>query len=410
MRLSFLEDQKVQLLFRVLDGGGEELRVVGGAIRNALLGAPVHEIDFACTATPEVMLERAQSARLRCIPTGIEHGTITILIDGTSFEVTTLREDVETDGRRAKVRFGRSFEHDALRRDFTMNSLSATAAGQIFDYSTGLQDIAARRVRFIGDAIARVREDYLRILRFFRFHAIYGQGEIDREAFHAAIIEREGMHNLSRERIRAELLKLLAAPRAAEVVAHMCGAGLLMPVLAGIAIPSRLARLMKIEQARALSPDPFLRLMGLCLLVREDALRLRDELRLSNAECDRARDAARVLETLHGFEAPPSHGDLLALLFRHGRQASLDGLILAQAQSHAPAASEAFARAAAFLRDTPQPQLPFSGADLLAHGLKPGPALGETLKQLQALWIRAGFPDEPATLHRLLNEALAQTR
>jgi poly(A) polymerase len=186
----------------------------------------------------------------------------------------------------------------------------------------------------------------------------------------------------------------------------MCGAGLLIPVLAGIAMPLRLKRVMKIEGARGLTPDPFLRLMALCVLVREDALRLRDELRLSNAECDRARDAARVLETLHGMEEPPSPSDLRTLLFRHGRQASLDALLLAQAESHAPAESQAFAKAAAFLSDTPQPQLPFSGADLLARGLTPGPAVGETLKQLQALWIRAGFPDEPAILHRLLSEAL----
>ena len=405
MRLSFLHDPKVKYLFSVVDGAGEELRVVGGAIRNALLGEPVHEIDFASTALPQVTMARAQKAGLRCVPTGIDHGTVTIIIEGTPFEITTLREDVETDGRRAKVRYGRNFEHDALRRDFTMNALSCRADGEIFDYVGGLADIERRHVRFIGDAIQRVREDYLRILRFFRFHAAYGEGAFDAAAFHAAITERDGMHNLSRERIRAELLKLVVTRNAAPVVAQMCGAGMLIPVLAGIATPSRLAHIAAIETARRTKPDAVLRLMALCILVREDAERLQQELRLSNAETERMRGAARLLEKLHGYETPPSEEESLIFLYEHGRQTCLDALTLAQAESHARPDDAHWLAAHQFLSETPEPQLPFTGADLVAQGLSPGPQIGQILKALQADWIRAGFPRDPAILNRLLKKA-----
>lgn len=409
MRLSFLQDAKVKHLFNVVDGAGEELRVVGGAIRNALLGEPVHEIDFASTALPQVIMARAQQAGLRCVPTGIDHGTVTIIIEGTPFEITTLREDVETDGRRAKVRYGRNFEHDALRRDFTMNALSCRADGQIFDYVGGIADIESRHVRFIGNAIDRVREDYLRILRFFRFHAAYGEGALDQEAFHAAIVERDGMHNLSRERIRAELLKLVIARKAASVVAQMCGAGMLIPVLAGITTPARLARVAAIETARSAKPDAVLRLMSLCVLVREDAERLRQELRLSNAETERMTRATRLAEKLHGCEAPPKAEESLVFLYEHGRQACLDAFTLAQAESHAAPDDPQWLSSLNFLREAAEPQLPFTGADLVAQGLAPGPQVGQMLKALQADWIRAGFPRDPAALNRLLRKAMGDS-
>ena len=405
---SFLDDAKVRRIFATFDGAGEETRAVGGALRNALLGVPVSDVDFATTALPQVTMERAKAAKLRAIPTGFEHGTVTVIVEGQPFEITTLREDVETDGRRAKVLFGRSFESDALRRDFTINALSCDRNGHIFDYADGLADLAARRVRFIGDAQQRVREDYLRILRFFRFHAAYGEGPLDALAFHAAVTEREGMHNLSRERIRAEVLKLLAARNCAPTIAIMCGAGLLLPVLAGIAVPARLARLIAIERARGAKADPVLRLIALCVLVREDAERLREELRLSNGEAQRAQAAARALETLHGCARPPEAADLRAFLYRHGAQGARDALTLAQAEAGADAHDGAWANADAFLAQTPKPQSPYSGADLSARGIAPGRGMGEALKAVEALWIKADFPTDPATLTRLLDEALAQ--
>ena len=405
---SFLDNERVLRIFDVFDGAGEETRAVGGALRNHLLGVPVSDVDFATTATPQTTMDRAKAAGLRPIPTGFEHGTVTVIVEGQPFEITTLREDVETDGRRAKVRFGRDFEQDALRRDFTINALSCNREGHIFDYAEGLADIEARRVRFIGDARQRVREDYLRILRFFRFHAAYGEGALDGQAFHAAVLEREGMHNLSRERIRAELLKLLTARNSAPTIAIMCGAGLLLPVLAGVAIPARLARVIEIEHARDAKTDPVLRLIALGVLVREDAERLREELRLSNAEAQRALGAARALETLHGCMAPPEPKALRPLLYQHGPQATRDALTLAQAEAGVAAQDEDWAKAAAFAATTPKPQLPFSGADLLARGVGPGRGMGEALKAVERLWIAADFPSDAATLAPLLDKALTQ--
>ena len=405
---SFLDNERVLRIFDVFDGAGEETRAVGGALRNHLLGVPVSDVDFATTATPQTTMDRAKAAGLRPIPTGFEHGTVTVIVEGQPFEITTLREDVETDGRRAKVRFGRDFEQDALRRDFTINALSCNRDGHIFDYANGLADIEARKVRFIGDAQQRVREDYLRILRFFRFHAAYGEGALDGQAFHAAVLEREGMHNLSRERIRAELLKLLTARNSAPTIAIMCGAGLLLPVLAGVAIPARLARVIEIEHARDAKTDPVLRLIALGVLVREDAERLREELRLSNAEAQRALGAARALETLHGCMAPPEPKALRPLLYQHGPQATRDALTLAQAEAGVAAQDEDWAKAAAFAATTPKPQLPFSGADLLARGVGPGRGMGEALKAVERLWIAADFPSDAATLAPLLDKALTQ--
>ena len=405
---SFLDNARVRRIFDVFDGAGEETRAVGGALRNALLGVPVSDVDFATTATPQVTMDRAKAAGLRPIPTGFEHGTVTVIVEGQPFEITTLREDVETDGRRAKVRFGRDFEQDALRRDFTINALSCNREGHIFDYADGLADIEARKVRFIGDAQQRVREDYLRILRFFRFHAAYGEGALDAQAFHACVIEREGMHNLSRERIRAEVLKLLGARNSAPTIAIMCGAGLLLPVLAGIAIPARLARVIEIEHTRGVKADPVLRLIALCVLVREDAERLREELRLSNAEAQRAQAAARALETLHGCAAPPQAKALRALLYQHGAEAIRDALTLAQAEAVVPAHDEDWTSADAFVATTPQPRLPFNGADLLARGVAPGRGMGAALKAVERLWIAADFPGDAATLAQLLDKALTQ--
>ncbi|HKD30043.1 MAG TPA: CCA tRNA nucleotidyltransferase, partial [Xanthobacteraceae bacterium] len=196
----------------ILNSGGEEARVVGGAARNALMGLPLSEIDIATTAPPDEVVRRAAAGGLRAVPTGIDHGTVTLVVDGTPFEVTTLRQDVETFGRKAKVAFGRDWKVDAERRDFTMNALSISADGVVHDYVDGLADLEARRVRFIGDPARRIAEDYLRILRFFRFQASYAHGAPDPAGLHACIVARDGLRGLSRERVRAELMKLLVAP------------------------------------------------------------------------------------------------------------------------------------------------------------------------------------------------------
>jgi poly(A) polymerase len=308
------------------------------------------------------------------------------------------------------VKFGRDFRQDALRRDFTINALSLSRDGQIHDYADGLKDLAANRVRFIGAARDRIREDYLRSLRFFRFSAAYGEGPLDEEGFKATVVEREGLLRLSRERIASELFKLLKARRAAEVVAELCEVGLLIPLVGAAPDPRRLARLTALETARGDAPDGLLRLAALFVGVSEDAERLRDKLRLSNADAERLASAARALEGLHGLAAPPSAGELRALLFSYGRETAADALSLAQVDAGAPADDRGFVSAYRFLNDTPQPTLPFSGADILARGIANGRQVGLALKIFQARWIRAGFPKDPASLAALLDEAVAEAR
>ncbi|MGH6812894.1 MAG: CCA tRNA nucleotidyltransferase [Methylocella sp.] len=401
---ALFDDKDLAGVLAALDQEGEETRIVGGALRNALLGRPVREIDLATTLLPEAVLARANAAGLRVIPTGVAHGTVTVLALERTFEVTTLREDIATDGRHAKVRFGRAFKTDALRRDFTINALSMTRDGRLFDYTGGLDDIAARKVRFIGEPARRIAEDYLRILRFFRFSADFGDGPLDAAGRSAAIRQRDGLARLSRERIYAELLKLLSAREAAKVCADICADGLLHPLIASVPNPARLRRVVAIAPPQ----DPLLRLAALCVKLPEDAARLRERLRLSNAESERLERAAIALVTLHGLNAPPRADELRGLLFRHGRQAAGDAIILAQADAR-PGHDGEWGRARKFLQDTEEPRLPFSGADFITRGISEGRAIGEALKELQARWIKAGFPTDPARLARLLDETLRKT-
>ena len=405
----FLLNPRLQQLLALLAQDGEEARVAGGAIRNALLGVPVSDIDIATTALPDVVITRAKAAGLRTIPTGIDHGTVSVGVEGEYFEVTTLREDIETDGRRAVVRFGRDFEADALRRDFTINALSVSADGRLFDYCNGVADIAARRVRFIGDADTRIREDYLRVLRLFRFHAAYGEGAIDTAAIDAATRLQSGLDALSRERVHMETFKLLAARSAPQAAQAMLDCGILSRLLHGVSNPARLQRVADIEAARHVDADATLRMIALCTEVEDDQERLRERLRLSNAQTQRLTGAMRALaaiRSLPGKNDPPPPSELYRLLFLFGRRAALDAVILEHANARAPAQDASWLSAAAFLRDTPEPRLPFTGEDLLQRGLQSGPAIGAALKRLQALWIRAGFPREPDVLAQLLDKAL----
>ncbi|WP_330082577.1 CCA tRNA nucleotidyltransferase [Methylocystis iwaonis] len=399
-----LDDPRLATLFAALAKTGAETRVVGGAVRDALFGLQPHEVDLATTALPEAVLKAARDVGLKGVPTGIEHGTVTIVVAGTPFEVTTLREDVETDGRYAIVRFGGDFEQDARRRDFTVNALSLTPDGKLHDYTGGLADIAAKRIRFIGDAATRIREDYLRVLRFFRFNASHGEGGFDRAGLHESIIARENLARLSRERIRAEIIKLLPARRAPEVMGAMSHAGII-EVLLGMGYPARLARLAAFEAARGKKPDAVLRLAAFSVLTVEDADRLRARLRLSNDEHVRLVAAAKALSALHGIDQPPPVSHLREMLFLVGGRAAGDALALAFTESRAEPDDADWLAAAKYLDETPAPVFPIAGADLIARGVSPGRELGATLKALQAKWIRAGFPRDPAVVLRLLEEA-----
>ncbi len=272
---AWLQGGGLPRLIAVLDRDGEEARVVGGAVRNALIGSPIHEIDVATTAVPEEVVRRVQAAGFKAVPTGIEHGTVTVVVDGHPFEVTTLRRDVETYGRHAKVAFGRDWKADAERRDFTINALSATRDGAVYDYVGGLADLAARRVRFIGEPKQRIEEDYLRVLRFFRFHAAYGSSEHpDAAGLAACIAGREGLDKLSRERVRMETMKLVVAPHAVPTLIAMTDAGLLLRVLGGVSYLASFENMAKVEAAIGLKADPVRRLGALAVAVAEDAERL----------------------------------------------------------------------------------------------------------------------------------------
>jgi poly(A) polymerase len=401
---AWLRRGEVQDLLAALNRDGEEARVVGGAVRNELLHLPVSEVDIATTAVPEEVVRRVAAAGWKAVPTGIEHGTVTVVIGGKPLEVTTLRQDIETYGRRAKVRFGRDWTADAQRRDFTVNALSADADGSVHDYVGGLADLAARRVRFIGDPSTRIAEDYLRILRFFRFHAWYGEGAPDAAGLRACIAARAGLETLSRERIRMELLKLLLAPHATSVLAIMAEVGLLGAVLGGVPLLASYENTVKAESASGIAADAVRRLGALGVFVEEDAERLAERLRPSNAEAERLR----ALE--QWWRVSPAHGDQAAraLLYHLGPVSFVDRVLIAWSRSPAGAADHAWRELAGLPQRWSAPVFPLKAADLMSRGLTAGPALGAALHLAEEFWIEADFPSERAALDALADRAASE--
>ena len=401
---AWLKDGEVARLLALLNRDGEEARVVGGAVRNALLQLPVGEIDVATTAVPEEVARRVEAAGGKAIPTGIEHGTITIVIDHRPVEVTTLREDVETFGRKARVVFGRDWKADAERRDFTINALSVTSDGTVHDYVGGIGDLVARRVRFIGEPQRRIEEDYLRILRFFRFHAHFGDGPPDRPGLHACIRARAGLDMLSRERVRMEMLKLLVAARVTPTLAVMAESGLLGTVLGGVAFLASFENVVKVEAALGAQPDAVRRLGALGVWVAEDAERLTQRLRLSNAESGRLS----ALEAWWRI-APRSDGRAArALLYQLGPQAFADRVFLAWTRSDAGVADGAWHALASLPQHWRAPAFPLKAADFIRRGVAAGPALGVALRAAETAWIAADFPAERRAIEAIADGAVPE--
>ena len=396
----WLRDGALPRLIAVLDRDGEEARVVGGAVRNALIGEPVHEHDVATTAVPDEVVRRVTAAGFKAVPTGIAHGTVTVVVGREPFEVTTLRQDVETYGRHAKVAFGRDWAGDAHRRDFTINALSVTADGTVHDYTGGLDDLAARRVRFIGDARTRIAEDYLRILRFFRFHAAYGRGEPDSAGLHACIEGRAGLDQLSRERVRMETMKLLVAARATPTLAVMGEVGLLLRVLGGVPYLATFEMMAKVEAAMGVAPDAARRLGALGVATPEDAERLWQRLRLTNAEHTRLAAMGDAWPRLS-----PTHGDSAARaqLYRLKPEHYVDCALLAWARSQASAHDAAWRDFASLPQRWTAPAFPLKAADFIARGLDKGPALGAAMRAAEAAWTEADFPMDAASTDSLLH-------
>ena len=381
-------------LLAVLNKDGEEARPIGGAVRNALLGEPIHEIDVATTALPDEVVRRAQKAHFKPVPTGIDHGTITVVVDGHPLEVTTLREDVETYGRKAKVAFGRDWRRDAERRDFTINALSVSADGIVHDYVGGLDDLPDRRVRFIGDAAMRIAEDYLRILRYFRIHAAYGRGAFDQAALHACIAAREGLRGLSAERVQAELMKLLVVPGASASLKAMGDAGLLLILLGGVTYHESFDQMILVEQRLGVAPDATRRLAAFAVAIPEDAERLEQRLRLSNKDTDRLDSMAHRWRRWSSLDEAGAR----VRLYKLGEARYRDRMMLAFARVGPEIDFDRMTTLVTLPERWPPPKLPFKAADFLARGLSPGPALGAALAQAENDWIDAGFPLDPATL------------
>ena len=393
-----MTDARTRAVMAALKKDGGEARFVGGAVRNTLLSAKVEDIDIATPLTPDEVMRRLKAAGLGAVPTGIEHGTVTAIADGRPFEVTTLRRDVATDGRRAVVAFTTDWKEDASRRDFTMNALYAEEDGTVFDYFGGIADLKAGRVRFIGDARTRIREDYLRILRLFRFHAWYGKGEIDAEALAACVAEKSGLKALSGERVQKELLRLLEAKDPVPVLHAMERSGILSETLpAGVRV-ARLERLVAIDGANGFLPDALLRLAALLSISPETARRLAAALRFSNAGRDRL---VAALETGDGISFALSPPDAAKLLYRHGQEFVSDHVLLRWAED-AEKNDAKWRALIALADDWRRPTFPLDGSDVKTLGIGEGPKIGALLREIEQWWIDADFkPDRDACLARL---------
>ena len=388
----------------LLNGDGEEARVVGGAVRNALLKIPLGDIDIATTALPDEVVRRAKAAGIKTVPTGIDHGTVTLVVEAQPFEVTTLREDTETFGRKAKVAFGRDWVRDAERRDFTINGLSVDADGVVHDHVGGLEDIAARRVRFIGDPNSRIAEDYLRVLRFFRIHASYGAGEPDRAGYLACVAARAGLATLSAERVRMEMLKLVVAEGAAGAIVAMADGGLLQAILGGVTYAGPFLAMMAAERVLGLPPDPMRRLGALAVAVTEDAKRVATRLRLSNAETKALNSMGHRWWRLGGMDEARAR----RLLYRLGEERYRDRLLLAWARAGGDTDSARWREFATLPERWSAPKFPLKAADFIARGIAEGPALGHVLTLAEDAWLAADFPLDQAALKTIADRAAAR--
>ncbi len=360
---ALLKDDETAALLYILNPEPDTTRLVGGAVRDAILGREIQDIDLATQLTPEQVIAFCEGHQIKVIPTGIEFGTVTIVTETRHFEITTLREDIETDGRHAVVKFGLDWTRDAERRDFTINALYLSQDGTLHQPVGGLDDLHNGVVRFIGDAMLRIQEDYLRIWRFFRFSARYAKGAFSEEGIKACIAQRAGLGDLSAERVKQELWKLLVAPRAAQALTMMSETGLTTRML-GVQNLNRFAKYN--------TPSSIEALAALCLRITEDAARLSKNLRLSRGETRQLADIAAAMEGLKDcVEAKKAR--VLLYFFPNGFNVAVSLLALDFAGLIAP------------------PVFPVKGADLIAKGLSEGPEIGAVLKRLEQLWIKSDF-------------------
>ena len=375
----------IKRLLKALDAKQGSARFVGGAVRDLLLNVPHEDLDLATTLTPAEVIARLEGAGIKAVPTGIEHGTITAVSSGTVVEVTTLRSDVSTDGRRATVAFTADWKEDAGRRDFTINALYADPfTGELFDFFGGLDDLESRTVRFIGEPLERIAEDHLRILRYFRFHARYGHGEPDAHALEACTARANDLMALSRERIADELLKLFGLVDPTPTVRLMHKRGLFVPVVPELEQVDRLATLVAAEREAGIAPDPIRRLAALLPADPRIAERVAARLKLSNKAKKRLASAADSTLGLNPH----------SLAYRLGTEGAIDRLLLAGRPTDATS-----------IAGWTPPRLPLGGGDLIERGVPQGPEVARTLRRIEDEWEAAGFPIG-VKLERLIEEAL----
>ena len=395
----WLEEPETRAVMQALGNA----RFVGGAVRNALLGLAAVDIDIAVPLPPEETVRLLEAANIKAIPTGFEHGTVTAIKNGKVFEVTSLRRDVATDGRRAVVAYTKAWDEDAARRDFTMNALYAAADGEIFDYHGGIQDLIAGKVRFVGDARARIAEDYLRILRLFRFHAWYGKGEMDAEALRAAAEGKAGLAQLSGERIAKEILRLLECPSPAPVLRVMAASGILPEILPFALQMPRLEHLIQIDAENDFPPDAILRLAALLPDDPVAANAVAGRLKLSNAQTARLQDLAGATEKIVSYL---SAQDVRRLLYEITVPPFKDRVRLGWAAS-APGANAIAWRMLLSVADSwERPRFPLSGHDVMQAGVREGQSVGKVLDAVEAWWIAQDFPDDEAALAQKLKDAV----
>jgi poly(A) polymerase len=384
----WMTDARTRKVMDALTADGGEARFVGGAVRNALLGVPVTDVDIATPLPPAEVMRRLEAAGLGAVPTGIAHGTVTAIADSTPYEVTTLRRDVATDGRRAVVAFTTDWKEDASRRDFTMNALYADENGRVFDYFGGVADLRAGRVRFVGDPRTRIREDYLRILRLFRFHAWYGKGEIDADALAAAVAEKSGLKTLSGERVQKEFLRLLEAKDPVPVLRKMQGVSILAEILPGNASLERLGTMIAVIERMGVACDPILRLASLLGGGTETARNLAGRLRLSNADRDRLMNAS---DTNAGIDPTLTVSGAHKLIYRMGFPTFRDKFLLQWAGAGSAAENQYWMWLLLRIDDWDPPKFSIDGRDVKALGMSEGPQVGAILEELEQWWIDQDF-------------------
>jgi poly(A) polymerase len=373
-------------------------RFVGGAVRNALLGAAVIDIDIAVPLRPLEALNRLEEAGIKVVPTGLDHGTVTAIRNDKVFEITSLRQDVETDGRHAAVVYTADWREDSARRDFTMNALYAGLDGEIFDYHGGVEDLIAGRVRFVGDPAARIREDHLRILRLFRFHAWYGKGDMDGEALRAAANAKSDIAKLSGERIAKELLRLLECSNPVPVLRVMAAAAILPDVLPGALQLARLEHLAFIDAENDFPPDSILRLAALLPDEEDTARTVGERLKLSNADRARLLDGASAGER-SGY---PSPLEVRKLLYRIGVPRFRDWVLLRWAAGAKGAGAIPWRMLLSVADSWRRPKFSVTGLDVMTAGVPEGPAVGRVLHELEQWWMDNDFPENAPALNEKL--------